>query len=344
MKYKFLDYMFSRVSRNIAFWLLFTLFHYSGKGALWYLYPVQLFVLLVSYAGPCYINNLVLLPRFLMRRKYIFYFGSFTVLLAVTMVISYYVTRWSNRLFPALNYMDSLKDVTLVYHVFPSMLMLLVFAAAKFTTDAFHNQRKLEALENQRLKSELESLKSQINPHFLFNSLNTIYGLAKRTDHDTADAVMKLSDILRYILYDCNADFVALEKEIAFLRYFIDFAKLRSSNARINLEIKADVQNQQIIPLVLLPFIENAIKHGLGKHMQNSWIDIKVSLTGKQFYFECSNSNHNKNKFRNNASSNGGIGLKNVSRRLNLLYGDRHTLEINDNEKFFMTRLNIELQ
>ncbi len=336
-------YLFGRISRNILFWLLFAFFHYTGQHRAVSLYGVMLAVLLVSYAPACYLNNLLLLPRLLMKRRYLAYFSSFVLLLALTTVISYCVTQWSNSTFAGLNYMDSLKNVALPFHAFPSLLMFVMFAAAKFTADAFHNQRKLESLENQRLTSELESLKSQLNPHFLFNSLNTIYGLARRTDHDTAEAVMKLSDILRYVLYDCNMDLVSVEKEIAFLNYFVDFAKLRNNRAKISLDVQADSGDRRIVPLILLPFIENAIRHGLGRHMQNAWVDIRLNLEKNLFYFECSNSNHNKNKFKNEKPAAGGIGLKNVRRRLDLLYNGKHSLEITDNETVFSAKLKIEL-
>ena len=336
--------IFGRVSRNIIFWLLLAFFEYFGSGGNILLFPIYFIVLTFSFAGSCYLNNLILIPKFLLRRKYWLFCGSFVLLLCFTTILSYYITYFSNKYFTDLNYMGSSNHIIpLPYHLFPSIIFLVVFASAKFTTDVFHNQRKLESLENERLLSELESLKSQINPHFLFNSLNTIYGLAKRSDSETADAILKLSDILRYILYECNDKLINIEKEITFLNNFIDFVKLRSSNSRINLVINAEIGNQQIAPLILLPFIENAIKHGLGKHILNSWIDINMKLTELQFIFECCNSNHNKNKFESKFDKSSGIGLKNVKRRLDLLYGKKHELIIENNEDVFLVKLTIDL-
>lgn len=235
------------------------------------------------------------------------------------------------------------KVIALPHHAFPSFVFLIMFASAKFTTEAFENQRKMELLESERLASELESLKSQLNPHFLFNSLNTIYGLAKRTDADTASAILKLSEILRYILYDCNVQFITVEKEIHFLNNFIDFIKLRTQHSLIKMEVIADASTQQIAPLIILPFIENAIKHGISKHMVDSWIDIKLKISGKSFYFECSNSNYNRKKLSDPILNTSGIGLKNVKRRLKLIYPNNHNLEIIDNVEEFRAILKIEL-
>lgn len=327
------SFMFSRVTRNIVFWLLFTLYHYSSRGNVPLFYVVLFFVLTISYGIPCYIHNLWLIPRFLLRRKYWQYISLFIVLLVLTCVESFYITHFANDTFPGLNYMGDSQNVSMAKHAFPSLLMFAMLAFGKFMADAINNNRKMEDLERQKLQSELENLKSQINPHFLFNSLNTIYGMARRTDYETADAVIKLSDILRYVLYDCDVDKISLEQEFKFVMQYIEFTRLRMHNrGDINLEINSSVNGHSIAPLLLMPFVENAIKHGLGKHSKNSKVDVRMELKEDTLHFLCSNSNYNKAK----TNGAGGIGLKNVKRRLELLYPDKYQLNIQDNNEYIV--------
>lgn len=334
-----------RIARNILFWALFTFYHYEGKGNFPVHYPALFITLIVSYGIPCYINNLFLIPRFLLKHRYIIYTGLFIVLLALTSVGSYYSTNLLNGMFPDINYMGDLKNVAIPYHAFPSMLMFVLLAFGKFTADAISNQRRMDQLEKQTLETELENLKSQINPHFLFNALNTIYGMARRTDIETADAVMKLSDILRHNLYDCNEDRIPLEKEIEFLKHYIEFAKLRIyDKTKIQMEVNtANTHPQKIAPLLLIPFVENAIKHGIGKHSGSGWVQISISVTGGELHFVCSNSNYNKRLQLNDMSSYGGIGFKNAKRRLELLYPDAHELLMTDDAEVYKIDLKIQL-
>lgn len=339
--------LYKRIVRNAVFWLIFALYHYRGRGS-FVNYPVILVTLVISYGIPCYINNLLLIPRYLLRHKYLQYSALFILLLFITTTASYYSTMLLNvtlhRLLPDIDYMGSLKDVAFIYHAFPSLIMFALLTFGKFTFDAITNQRKMEHLEKQKLESELENLKSQINPHFLFNALNTIYGMARRTDKDTADAIMKLSDILRHSLYECNDEQITIEKEMEFLQHYIEFARLRVHDKNsIKIKINADLRNQKIAPLLLIPFVENAIKHGLGKHAGKGWVDINISVSGNELLFVCANSNYNKRQSIIGMSNYGGIGFKNAKRRLELLYPSRHALNINDDEELYKVELKMQL-
>src|ERR1043166_5449431 len=169
------------------------------------------------------------------------------LLLAVTTVGSYYSTHWANDHFPGIDYMGDSKDVALPYHVFPSLCMFAILALARFTNDAFINQDKVASLEREKLQSELQGLRAQVNPHFLFNALNTVYGLSRKNNEQASDAVLKLSEILRYIIYDCDVDFITLEQELTFLNYFIEFARLRlRENAQIEFRVDAIISNEKL--------------------------------------------------------------------------------------------------
>jgi len=307
------------------------------------LYLIQLLVLFSSLAIPGYLNNFVLIPKLLMQRKFLTYFILLIILLLIASPISFYITKWTNIHYPELNYLHNRKDFNIYQHAIRCILWMAVLATGKFTVDAFINQRKLEKLEKQKLFNELESLKSQINPHFLFNSLNTIFGLAKKDRKETADAVQKLSDILRYVIYESNVSFITLSKEINLIESFIEFARLRS-NAKIEFLIEGEMNHYQIAPLILLPLVENAIKHGLENHIKNPWMSVKVNIKDCELYFICANNNLNKNKEQTPLMESKNFGLKNLKRRLELIYESRYKLEITNNEKEFIAFLKIELK
>jgi two-component system LytT family sensor kinase len=331
-----------RVSRNIIFWLVTTYYLHGSSVVFYPYYPVLLVVVFISFGIPGYIHNLWLIPRFLLRRKYLQYTLLLVLLLLLTVAGSFYETHWVNDHVHGLNYMGASKDVAMMYHLFPTMLMLSFLAFGKFMGDSIRNQKKLEDLQKEKLQSELESLRSQINPHFLFNALNTIYGMARRTDHATADAIIKLSDILRHGLYECEDQQISLDKEIVFLKQFVEFAQLRlHDKEKIQLAIDAEVNDQHIAPLLLIPFIENAIKHGLQSN-EDSWVKVDLSVLQNSLTFSCRNSCNNLRTGGAVAVSSG-IGLKNVRRRLELLYPGNYLLDIKHEPHQFAVTLKLQL-
>lgn len=333
-----------RISRNILFWLLYAFYADNSTAHFFPSYLLLLITLFITYGIPGYINNLWLIPNFFLKRKYLAYCGLFIVLLALAAIFSYYGTHFLNSTFPFVNYMGALKNAPVVYHAFPAMLTFVLLVLGKFTGDAVQHSIQLEDLERQRVESELESLRSQVNPHFLFNALNTIYGMARRNHTQTADAVLKLSDILRHSLYECDEKMISLKQEIAFVKQYIEFTQLRLHNKeQLQVSWSVPENKQNIAPLLLVPFIENAIKHGLGKHANNSWVTVDLQLTGNDLLFQCANSNYNGQKNNPPAPQHSGIGLKNVIRRLEILYPGKHELEIKNNGEIYSVQLKISL-
>jgi LytS/YehU family sensor histidine kinase len=154
---------------------------------------------------------------------------------------------------------------------------------------------------------------------------------------------MKLSEILRYVLYDSNTGTINVENEIRFIHSYMNFVQLRNDRVKIDLTTQLDETNNVIAPLLFLPFIENAIKHGIGKHINNPWIRIFIRAQNNQVVFECTNSNHNKMKIAGPKVESGGIGLKNVKKRLALLYENRYQLKITDSASEYKVNLTLSL-
>ncbi|MEP7373303.1 MAG: histidine kinase [Chitinophagaceae bacterium] len=217
-------------------------------------------------------------------------------------------------------------------------LLLLMGGFIRLANSFIRNQNEKKALENANLNAEINFLKSQINPHFLFNTLNSIYSQAHSRSHNTEFSILKLSDLLRYVLYDSGDDKVELVKDIQYINNYIDLQRLRlSQKITINYSVTGDLEGKLIAPLLLINFIENAFKHGIS-YSQASAIDISIVIFEKTLTLTVMNPIVETDSF-----AQGGLGLKNVNRRLELLYADRYQLDIHRNEGFHIVNLKIEL-
>ncbi len=287
-----------------------------------------------------YTNYLIILPTFLNRKKYTWCVLAIILLVVLSVFVkcalAYYyydivILRDKGK------YIMGFWDY-FFYVSFVSCLFIFLSTILKFITDWFLNEKIKTNLENEKLISELAFLKSQINPHFLFNSLNNIYSLAYQKSEKTPQAVLKLSEIMRYMLYESNENKVSLDEEIRYLENYIELQKLRfKDKAYIKFEIDGDTENRKITPLVLISFVENAFKHGLATDKENP-ITIVLNVTSDKLFFQVINKKNNQNK-----DETGGIGLQNVKRRLDLLYKGAYRLHIEDTEAIYNCELYLNL-
>ena len=222
----------------------------------------------------------------------------------------------------------------------------LYFVIYIFITSLFRLARgwfRLQEIEKEKTISELKALKSQVNPHFLFNSLNSIYSLARKNSQNVPQKIVQLSDLMRHIIYESDVDFIPLEKEVEMVKNYIELQNLRTvEKDKINLEIIGEIAGRKIAPLIFLPFVENSFKHGLKGSTKNIFVDIKIEVSGSILNFEIENSKgktaemiHSKHK---------GIGIKNVKKRLELIYPNLHSLKISNNENRFKVLLQVQLK
>lgn len=291
-----------------------------------------------------YTNLYLIIPITLDKRKFFFWMLACLIIVVSFLAIKYgfifYMYKVSGLKMMA-------KDREILFNE-PQQLIVSTFVingffvflstVYKFTVDWFFNEREKSDLEKQSLTAELAFLKSQINPHFLFNSLNNIYSLAYQKSDATPDAILKLSEIMRYMLYESNDNRVALEKEIIYLRSFIELQKLRfRGNAYVVLEVEGQIANQHIVPLILISFVENAFKHGLATDAKNP-IHINISVFEDNLLFTIKNKKNNQNK-----DQTGGIGMVNVKRRLDLTYPQKYKLTIENRENDYYSELYLNL-
>jgi len=235
----------------------------------------------------------------------------------------------------------SLFDISLSSMLYDAFLLVFVCGTAlaiKLVRINLQIRKREEETARKKLLTELQFLKSQINPHFLFNTLNNIYGLARKKSDDTAEVVMKLSKLLRFMLYETTQSSIKIEDELKVVKDYIELEQLRYGS-RLNIEYHEDIDHleQQITPLILIPFVENAFKHGLSETRFHSYIKIVTILKKGHLHFTIENS-----KPENEGRAPERIGLKNVKRQLELLYPE-HDLKINITPEAFKVTLTINL-
>ncbi len=286
----------------------------------------------LNYAIPALIINYVLLPKYLYKGKHIGFILYSLVLIGIIIFIEEAVLE-------QIYYPDTRgrKFLGIFHNLMGTMPTLTVLVGFKFAWDALTNRKKMEELKSSAKESELQFLKSQINPHFLFNNLNNLYAYAVEQSPKTPEIILELSAVLRYMLYDCKADFVSLENEIKQIKSYISLSELQIEDRGKVIFKTNNISNTKCIaPLILIVFIENAFKHSSSSQSDAIEIDIVLEeLENGTLKFHCKNTYRNQS---NITSLDGGIGLENVQKRLELLYPNAHDLKIEtiDNEYFFV--------
>ncbi|WP_158828815.1 sensor histidine kinase [Mucilaginibacter lacusdianchii] len=294
----------------------------------------------IANIGLFYLNYLLLIPKYLDQKKYRQY-----ILAVCFSLITVGLLKYGLRLLfdhHIISSAEKEEHISFIQYflgtLFTSILFIFLSIVLQFTVDWFLNERIQRDLETQRLTAELALLKSQINPHFLFNSLNSIYSLAYQRADNTPEAILKLSEIMRYMLYECNDNKVDLAKELQYLQNYIDMQKIRfGKNAFVSYQVEGVVTNQQIVPLMLISFVENAFKHGVANDPLSP-IQIRITVSDGHLEFYMYNKKHLLNR-----DAAGGIGLNNVKRRLNLLYHNKYNLDINDTTDSYSCELSLIL-
>jgi sensor histidine kinase YesM len=240
-----------------------------------------------------------------------------------------------------------------VYKGFLSIILILVFDIVplagvivlnKFKEDSMARQRaehEKTATELKLKEAELKLLKAQIHPHFLFNTLNNIYSLSLEKSDKTSDLLIRLADMLSYIIYDCNTERVSLAKEIGFIKSFIELQKIRYYNCDISLKIKVETNTLQIAPMILHTFVDNAFKHGADKDAKSPWIKISITSKDSLLFFSVLNSTRDDDLVLDKIT---GIGISNALKRLELIYPERHDLVINNSGNKYSVFLKLDLQ
>ena len=220
--------------------------------------------------------------------------------------------------------------------------MVVVGAAfIKLLIQWYNSKQQNQLLAQENLETELKFLKSQIHPHFLFNTLNNLYALTLKKSDKAPETVLRLSELLDFMLYDCNASKINLDKELHIVKSYIDLEELRyNDSVYIQFDITGETTKIEIAPLLILPFVENCFKHGISEQTDKSWIKISLDVNDNLLTLLAENSRSNKSQEENNGYKEG-IGIENVRRRLQLLYPGKHKLEIKKDNHIHSVKLEL---
>lgn len=285
-----------------------------------------------------YINIYILIPKYLIKERYVPY-CIYTLVSILIVEIAQYL--YLHSYFTAERFEDIDIISIMISSSFYSIGTLGIAASIKMTRYFYDRQQHLNDLKQAQLSSEVNYLKQQTNPHFLFNTLNSIYVLAKKQKENTPTAIMLLSDLMRYQTYDASNEKVPLSKEIEFIENYLELEKLRRDKLKIELEVLGNVRGELIEPLLFLPFVENAVKHSASTDDNIEHISIKLNNEKEKLTLTVENS-LGENTLNSIQRENSGFGLANISKRMQLLYPDKHSLDIHESDEKYSVEFVIQ--
>jgi len=337
----------SRAIQHIAFWGLsfyLSLQLFRGPGGINRIDLIYTSVFHISLAACVYTNNIILIPRLLDKRKYVLYGLAFLATLIIASELHFLIFDvLVGKIFPDYYFISDFGYYEILKFHLGYMGLATLLKLSKDRFRIMEIRQKMMKLKEEKLASEIKALKSQVNPHFLFNSLNNIYSLALDNSPETSKMILNLSDFYRYILYDTGQDRIELGKEIMFLKKYIEVQKLRFENhEKIKFKVGGNTDDLWVSPLIFFPLIENAFKHGTVENKESDSIEISISVTQNSVGISVLNTIPHLKEMDVKESS--GIGLDNVRRRLELEYPEKHSLTILDNGKIFQVDLIIDCE
>lgn len=328
--------------QHILFWLvIYLVFVLIDQNQFhWQISLIKELVNVFFYALVVYINLWLLIPYYLSSKKLVLYAVLLLLLALLTTPIKTFILFHAIADYPVVRE-DMIENQYLIF--LTTLLVLLASTIFKIVFDWLQHQREKKELQTQTMRSELRFLKSQINPHFLFNTLNNLYALTLKKSDLAPEIVLKLSEIMRYMLYECNEKRVPLQKEINYIRNYLALEELRQGkNVKINFTLEGDPDDKKIAPLMFTPFLENSFKHGLNLAITEGYVDIHLHIFDDRIHFYVENSKP-ETMPQPDTRPRGGIGLANVKRRLNLIYPDQYKLKIKDMPNAYRIELDINL-
>jgi two-component system, LytTR family, sensor kinase len=320
---------------SAVFYLIWLVFYYNANGNLiWSL--IYSLVDMILFAGVYWIVSYRLIPKYLMNRcfkPYIVYFILLVFLVTALRISSFALVHIVSGSTLKVNFF-------VVQYVFATTtLVLLAISGIRFTINWLQNQQKIEEVQKEKVASELAFLKGQLNPHFFFNSINTLYGSIDQSNETARQVLIKIADMLRYQLYECGAEKVKMEQELTYINNYVELQKMRQQHGLIvNINNDNHLGKELIPPLLLAPLVENAFKYVSHYTDKENWVDISVLKVQEGIHLKIENS-FDVNAKEETVVSASGIGLSNIRKRLNLMYNNQHNLQIEKDQGVFRVNL-----
>ncbi|MEM1340284.1 MAG: histidine kinase [Bacteroidota bacterium] len=343
----YLNWNFERILRHVLYWMSWLVFYVvlnegvfeNGNYSSWVIFEACVLPIKLSFT---YITIYYLFPKYIEQNDY-YRFVIYVAVLGILggflfRAVDYYIiSRYLITIEAFLEKIenDSFWSFHIAYKTLDLLFVVSLVLPIKLIQLQARQRKKSQELLTQKLETELQFLKHQLQPHFLFNTLNNLYGMVITQDPKAGDIVIKLSAMMNYMLYDSNVKFINLEKELDNLNNYIALEKLRyGDELEVFYEVSANSEGIKIAPLILISFVENAFKHGISKDLEKSWIKICVKVVNETIFFSVENTLHEKEVLSQEKRVSSGIGLANVKKRLELLYGSGHSLQIETCESF----------
>jgi sensor histidine kinase YesM len=316
---------------TITYFILLTIF--SGSSEWQKIDHIYTAIFMVTLMLSVSVNARVILPNFLSRKKYPFFFLLSGINVIVFAFFNHFLfDKLIDYLLPGyyfISYYD-FADLLKFFVALVAITTLIELSMEWFTLQ--ETRHRLMTIEKEKVAAELRALTNQVNPHFLFNSLTVLYSLALKDSKETSNAIIQLSDILRYVIYESGGGVVSLKSEIGLIRNYISLQRYRvHPSMKINFESGKANENLRISSMLFLPLVENGFKHGIEGDVNGAFLDIRLETAGGVITFIIRNSCHPVNV----AKINGGVGLKNIQDRLKLMYADKHSLTITETPSTF---------
>ncbi len=295
-----------------------------------------------------YFNIYFLMPKFVFKKRYLSYVVIILSAIFLMVVFKFNVTYFfvSQNVWPEGPEATNTMTLNYIIQMMFGELYVITFATAiKITLDFLKEHQRVANLEKAQLETELLFLKTQISPHFFFNTLNNIYSLSVEKSKKTPKIILMLSELMRYLLYETKNKRQSLEKEILCIQNYLDLERIRHNDElEIDMSISGEIQDKEIAPILLLSFIENAFKHGVNKNIGEVKIDIDFSIKNDYLFFTITNPMPKKSKIEDKLNKSSGIGLENVKKRLALGYNKNdYNLSISNNNDMFIVKLKIKV-
>jgi two-component system LytT family sensor kinase len=296
---------------------------------------------LIFIAANFYFTVYYTVPKYLYKKKYLEFAALFIFGLLIAAMLRVPLATYLNSHYFLIGKPQPTPSSLFIASFFNILIWTGCIVTIKVIRDRFRFQQYVESIEKEKSKAELDFLNAQLNPHFLFNSLHSIYGNIDKTNIAARKMLLTFSDMLRYQLYDCNNTSIAIEKELNYVKNYVALQRARKEeDLMVKINIDPNVKGLVVAPLLFICFVENAFKFVGATEANENQIDISFANSNNVLLFTCINT---KERIPTNNIEEGGIGITNARRRLGLLYPNRHTLDITDNNRYYKVKLTIEL-
>lgn len=332
---------FTRVSLHIIFWICAVFYFAWGFGFEKNIWGGFIHALLFLPGAMIMTYTLLyfLTPAFLVKKKYLLFFIGLIILAGICSCYAV-LANLGMGVVP-----KSFQSTTLDTgeNILPFINVAGFAFSIKFLLNWRQQKQQTITAQNEQLKTELELLRAQVHPHFLFNTLNNLYSYTLEQSEHAPEIVLKLSHLMRFMIYESRASRISVAKEISLIQSYMELEQLRYGNRLdVSFVCKGDIGEKLVAPLLLLPFVENAYKHGASRQIGLCWISFNLTVDGDTMRFKLINSFDASET--DNERASGGIGLHNARRRLELIYPDKHTLDIRAEEGVFIVSLELQLE